>query len=65
MHVLMTLSHAWAASIALVAIFFVALPALIGSLVLFAAVQSAGERTSATPGSACSTRPRCWRGRRS
>jgi hypothetical protein len=46
MLVLMTVSNAWAASIALVAIFFVAIPALVVSLVLFAAAQSVGERAA-------------------
>jgi hypothetical protein len=46
MYLLMTLSHAWAASIALVAIFFVGIPALVVGLVLFAAAQSAGERAA-------------------
>ncbi len=44
MFVFMSLSYAWAASIALVTVFFVALPALVATLALFAVVQSRGER---------------------
>ena len=43
---LIALGHAWAASIPLVAVFFVGIPALILALILVAAVQASGERSS-------------------